>query len=283
MNTVADKVALAQLESERLYEYLENLPGEAWGYQSACQRWTVADVVTHMGQGAQFYGQFISLGLRGDTAPPEGFLQPGEADSGVLGEALAQMAISDTESLGDQLLSTFKCKDGDLHRLLAGINPEHWETLCFHPMSLLPISALVTFRVFELALHGWDIRSSLDTEAHLSAESLPCVMELITMAFPTIVKPSPVASLSRHRFGLHGLLDGVYDLVVEGGAARLEKNSSATPVANLRCDAETFALLLTGRRTLDSAVSTGLLTVDDSYQLPSDFGQWFKGLYRPSE
>ena len=94
MNAFNDQITLLRLESERLSEYLQKLPVEAWQRQSACDRWNVADVVAHLNFGAQFYEECISRGLRGDTSPPEGLPPPGEADPAVMGEVIAQGAIS---------------------------------------------------------------------------------------------------------------------------------------------------------------------------------------------
>ena len=142
----------------------------------------------------------------------------------------------------------------------------------------------VTLRMFELALHGWDIRSSLDSRAGMSAESLPQVMEQITNAGPRLVRPAfSVASPSRYRFDLSGPVSGRHDIVVEDGVARLERGSSAIPGGQVSCEAQTFALLMTGRVTFNSAVSDGRLAVSEGSQFPTDFNEWFTGVLRPRE
>ncbi|MCH8281580.1 MAG: maleylpyruvate isomerase N-terminal domain-containing protein [Chloroflexi bacterium] len=48
MVTLQDRVELVRSESERLQSYLQTLPKDAWDRPSACDPWTVADVVGHL-------------------------------------------------------------------------------------------------------------------------------------------------------------------------------------------------------------------------------------------
>lgn len=283
MDAIKDQVLLIRLESEQLSGYLGTLPEEAWRKESACDRWTVADVVAHICFGAQFYERCISRGLQGDTGPPNGFPPPGQGGPGIMGEMITQGAIGLRKTLGDQLLPTFDATSGQLHRLVSGLSPEDWNASCYHPAGLLPASVFLTLRLFELALHGWDIRSSFDPKAQPSSKSLSYVMGLVTSACRDFVKPSADEAVSgRFRFELYGPIAGNHDLVVAEGVSRLETGSSSTPGAVLRCDTGSFALLMTGRLAFEAAVSDGRLFIVDGTQLPKDFNDWFKGVWRPS-
>jgi uncharacterized protein (TIGR03083 family) len=161
METLADRVALVQTESTRLTQYLHALPADAWRQPSACAQWQIQDVVAHLTMAAEFYINTVSRGLQGDTAPPEGFPSAGTVNAAVMAEPLAQMALTTREQLGDQVLTTFEATLTRLNALLAGVGPQEWERLCYHPWRLMPVQQFLAMSVQELVLHGWDIRSRL--------------------------------------------------------------------------------------------------------------------------
>ncbi len=53
MVTANDRVKLIHEQSERLKEYLDALSPEALSHPSACEEWTVADVVGHLAWAAE--------------------------------------------------------------------------------------------------------------------------------------------------------------------------------------------------------------------------------------
>ena len=283
MDTAETRVKQVQHESERLKEYLSALPPDAWSRQSACERWQVGDVVAHLASGAEFYDGSITRGLRGETAPPEGFPPPGAADPDVVGEVIAQSAISVRDSLGDGLFSRFSSANDQLNRLLGGLGPKDWDQPCYHPASVFLVRTFLNLRMFELALHGWDIRSRLDAPAHLSAESIPILMEFISAMCGRLIQPtSDLPTSARYRFHLTGTASGDYDIVLEGGGTRMEPGGMAPADAAFQSDTETFSLLMTGRLMFEAATDEGRLVVVDESGLAPDFGHWFKGIWRPS-
>ncbi len=76
MDSPEETVQLIIAESERLTQYLNALPPEAWRTPSACKRWEVRDVVAHLAAQAEFYVEVISRSLQGDISTPEGRAAP---------------------------------------------------------------------------------------------------------------------------------------------------------------------------------------------------------------
>ena len=70
MDALTQRVTLVRAEAERLQDYLGTLSPTAWHHPSACAEWEVGDVVAHLARGAEAYIEWITRGLRGDTAPP---------------------------------------------------------------------------------------------------------------------------------------------------------------------------------------------------------------------
>jgi uncharacterized protein (TIGR03083 family) len=281
MDTPEERVRLVLAESERLKQYLHSLPPEAWRKPSACDRWEVRDVVAHLVLGAEIYAESISRGLRGDTSVPAGGPPVGSFTAASFSDPMAQTTIARRESLGDQVLSTFNATNDQLNRLHAGLGSEDWEKPCYHGAAALvaPVRTFVDLRMFELALHGWDIRSSLEPEAHLSAESLPTLMGLI----PPLIGwsfwsgarlPAPI----RYRFHLTGPGASNSDIVVAGDTVRLELVGAGTANVSFHCDTEMFVLLMLGRLTLPNALAQSRLVAGGEAEWVATLAQWFRGV-----
>ena len=108
--------------------------------------------------------------------------------------------------------------------------------------------------MFELALHGWDIRSSLDIQPSLSYESIPVLMEFASLNRAGLIQPtSPLPNLARYRLHLTGVATGDHDIVIEHGEAHAEPAATTAPDAGIETDTETFVLLTTGRIGFEAA------------------------------
>lgn len=103
MSPNENQVKLVQRESERLGAYLSDLNQSGLEQQSACEQWTVADVVAHLIGGAQVFKEQTQRGLGGDAAPPDGYPAAGEADPSVMGSLNAHRTIFRRVGLGDNL------------------------------------------------------------------------------------------------------------------------------------------------------------------------------------
>lgn len=279
METPDSRVQLVQAASAQLRQYLHTLPPEAWGRPSACHHWEVGDVVGHLILAAEFYLGAISRGLQGDTSPPAGFPPAGTANAASWSVLFDPMSVARRESLGDQLLATFTATSDQLHQLLTECGPQHWETLCYHAASLLPVRAFVDLRLTELVMHGWDIHSRFEPEAHLAPESLPAFLELMTGVFRWAFWPGPRRSAPvRYRFEVTGPIPLKTDIVVEGDQARLEPTEAAQANVTFRCATEPFVLLFYGRLPLPQAIAAGRITAAGELDLIPVFAQWFRGV-----
>jgi len=278
MVTTTDRVKLIQDQSQRLEEYLGALSPEALSQPSACEEWTVADVVGHLTWAAEGFADAIFRGIQGDLSPrpPEGF--PTEGSPVSRAQYIGQSAIDHRKKLGGELISTFKASGGRLNQLLASLSPEDLQKNCNFMTNERPVEAMLTTRVQELAIHDWDIRANLDSAPHLYAESLPVLLERV----PTFVAwafraGSRLSAPLRYRFKLTGAFPGEHDVVVEGDRARVEAAGAAPINGAFRAEAETFVLLMCGRLSIDAAVGGGRLTAEGDQGLAAEFGRWFGG------
>jgi uncharacterized protein (TIGR03083 family) len=277
-------MSVLEAESERIQQYLSALPPDAWSQPSACTQWQIQDVVAHLIGVAETYASSVSRGLKGDTAPPPGRLPAGQSTAALAAAGIAERSIAMRQSLGDELLTTFDRTNAHLNRVLAALRPEERTILCYHPGGMVAAQNFIALRLKELAVHEWDMRSGLESEAYLSQASLPAIMTTISesiasgslrWAFWTGPRlPTPV----RYRFVVSGLGPSKSDIVVDGDRLQMEDANGSTADVTMRCGAETYVLLVYGRLDLAAAIAAERLTVEGDRALALAFGQWFRGI-----
>ena len=283
MSTQAASVTVVQTESERLAQYLATLPEEAWSTPSACALWEVRDVVAHLIDAANSYIDWITRGLQGDTSAPPGWPAPGTfttaspAERQQMDAAIAQSTFALRERLGTALLDVFRTTWTRYNQLVANLQAHEWHTPCYYPLGIKPARALVNAAIFELAIHGWDIRSGLEPSARLSPEALAVMPDYFAECLEWFFRPGPrLPTPLRYRFVFTGTRNSQWDLVVAGDTACLEPAAEATPAnVTLCCEVETFALLLCGRKGLEAAIRARQVISEGNMAVVQAFKQWF--------
>ena len=129
-------------------------------------------------------------------------------------------------------------------------------------------------------MHGWDIRSRFEEDAHLSEESLPVFIDMIPVQLERFIFRSgsrmPVSI--RYRWELTGMGATSLDILVEGDKARAQPAGSEKADVTFECDTETFALITFGRLAIDTAVSANRLTIQGDDSLSLEYQRWFPGM-----
>ena len=187
MVTPEQRVIVLQAEAETFKAYLSSLPAEAWNRPSACEGWTVADVVAHLAGGV--LESRLTRGLEGDASPPEG-APPVEAhDEDRFAENIFQRALSNREQHGENLLGTLIQRLDESVQVFNTVGPEDWEKLCYWPPGPEPVRTLLDMRISELTMHAWDIRSTVDSEYHLSGDSVGVLIDTVDRAVRRAFRP----------------------------------------------------------------------------------------------
>jgi len=245
----------------------------------------VRDVGGHLTWVAEFYADTISRGVQGDASLLAD-RPPGDGPEAAAFDAyIAQRAIACREHLGEQLLPTCRTHYEQLYHLLAGLLPQDWEKPCafWRFRGNIPVRAFLPLTMQELVIHGWDIRSRLETTAPLSAESLPVLMARIPARFGgtsyaafrfEATPPMPV----RYRFALTGAVPSAHDIVVENTTVQMEPAGTAPPHVTFRCATDIFVLMLYRRLTLEPVLAAGQLVVEGDQGLTAAFDRWLKGV-----
>jgi uncharacterized protein (TIGR03083 family) len=279
MHAPEDTVQLIIAESTRLTQYLTTLPPAAWRTPSACERWEVRDVVAHLAMETEMYTDVIARSVQGDASPPAGRPWSGPTTMAAFAADTAQRVLARREHLGDHVLAHFRTATAQLNPLLARLGPADWDKLHYTPVGSAPLRHIPANWLLELVVHGWDIRSRLESDAHLSAASVPVVLEVsLGRACRWRFQPGPrLPTPIRYRVALTAGDTPAYDIVVAGDQATVEPAGTAVAHVCLRGDPEPFILLLLGRLPLADALAQRRLVAEGAREQVAAFAQWFWG------
>ena len=278
MTTVEMKgmIDLVNLESDRLADFLSGLDDQAWSLDSACEGWTLGDVVGHLTSGAESWANNITRAVAGDADPPPGqqFLASGERGS----HLISQTAIAARQQMGAKLLEGYTAAYSRLRQVLSNLSPEDRDKPCYHRRGPMPLQDYVSLRVQELAVHGWDIRSGLDNSAELGEESLPILVGKVPRWLRTAFLPGQgLPTPTRFRFDVSGPVPIKEDVLVTGDGYQVEPSGGNQPDITFKCNTGNYVLLIFGRLNLDEASATGRLVIEGAKDRASEFTTWFKG------
>ncbi len=209
-------LAVALKESKFLKQYINDLPSDAWDRQSACDLWTVREVVTHLVIVNQAFTATITRGLRGISTPPEGAAPAGTMSASSVSERFHQGVVAARERLGDEILKQFNHTNDQMDELLSSVSDFDWEKPCHHAVSVFPVRTFLNTRVSELVMHGWDIRSPFETNARISPDAIPIVLELLPSFINWQFWPSDrLPEAVRYHFELTGPGSRNIDILIE--------------------------------------------------------------------
>ena len=137
-------------------------------------------------------------------------------------------------------------------------------------------------RIAELVIHGWAIRSQLESVAHLSAAALPVLSDWVGQSATSLLGlidfrlSHPIAEPVRYRFDLSAKDTCGYDLVVENDNCRMEPAGTDSPNVTYHFDVETFVLMGFGRFKFGVLINEGQLAVEGDLSLVDALRKWFE-------
>ena len=91
-------------------------------------------------------------------------------------QSIYQRALDASQRLGDALLDDFTQRMDETVALFRRVQPDQWDNLVYWPPGPMSVDVLLTQRIAELTMHGWDIRSKLEDRITIypMAASGPC-------------------------------------------------------------------------------------------------------------
>jgi uncharacterized protein (TIGR03083 family) len=251
MTTLADRV-IAALRSghDELSAFVAELGEKDLGGASGAAEWTVAQVLSHLGSGAEIARAGLERALAGEGGAPDGFNQGVWARWDAMGPVEQR----------DGFVASNRALVERYESLDAGQRAEVRIDLGFLPAPVSVYEA-ARMRLAEFTLHAWDVRP----EGVLAAAAVPLLLDAYTPMLQWIAKPE---SLGGRQARLAVSLNdpaASYGLVFADGVALGEAPES--PDGEVRAPAEAWLRLLTGRLapawTPPSVSVTGPVSLDD--------------------
>ena len=247
-----DPAALSIAAMRRAQDELAVLVGtltpEQLTTQSACTDWSVADVLSHLGSGAENSRRTLLAGTA-DMAANQAAWDHWNAMT-------PEDKASNSVIFGEQLVQAFESQDDQArqHRRI--------------DLGVLPMPVDIAFcadlRLSEMALHRWDVEVPFDASVTVSDYLVPIVLDRLPLFAGFFAKPIGRA----HRIGIRTLVpdrDYVLELTTEGGS--LGEGASGDVDASALLPAEAFVRLTAGRldpeHTPAGVEVTGTVGLDD--------------------
>ena len=264
--------------SQRLESFLQTLTQDDLARQSACEGWTVGDVLGHLIERGGPIPDQIERGLAGDVSAPPGALDDPPLNEDQFRLDLDRRAVELRQELGEGLLGEFVGVNREFARVLSLVQPDDWDKLCYHRLRPETVRSKVDIRIAELAMHEWDIHWAFDPSAALAEDSLAGLVNASGRAVRRAFRPNPARSrLVRYRFTLSGPTVSAVDVVLAPEGASFEIEAPGEPDVIFVCASATYAMVIFGRWKLLDVIANGKLIAEREERLIDEFVSAFVG------
>ncbi len=215
---------------------------DEWPRKTPCEEWDVHDLVAHFGG--------IQAGFEGfpPVATPEGFTTDHEGIDRWTAEAVAARRAW----THDQVVEEARRAGAAQCARYQALDDAGWNATTMGPLGETTFQGLAEVRLFDLALHLYDLRAGLGRALEIDAEPDALagpVMRAVSLAGWGATKKAKLPDGTRIRLELTGPAGTTEDVVVDGGRGRVER-PGGEPDGSVRGSAAAFALLVAGRVAL---------------------------------
>ena len=267
-STLADRtIAALRSNHDELAARVAGFDEQDLARQSGSSQWDVAQVLSHLGSGAEIGLATLQTGLAAQPGPDQDFNQsvwdrwnamsPQEKAKGFL-------------RAGEQLVTGYENLD-------AAARQELHVKMAFLPFPA-DVALMSGMRLNEATLHGWDVRVALDPHATLNAQEVDVALEQLTGPLNFMVgflgKPEALsgtqATLRVETTDPHRVLS----LVLSPTISLSDEPADSDDV--LTAPAEALLRLLGGR--LDQAHTPETLTITSDVVTLDQFRRIFPGI-----
>ena len=232
---------------DRLAGLVGGLDGDQLRAQSYDTEWSVADVLSHLGSGAEIFSLYIDAGVTGGDPPGfDDFKPVWDAWNARSPEEQATRSVAANEALVTRIES---------------LTAEQRETFQVTMFGRMPVdlAGVLGLRLSEHAVHSWDVAVALDPSARVAPDAVELLIDRIALMIGFTSKPATapakvaVTTTAPERAFT---LDTGGVTLAPGGA-----NDAAT--ASLALPAEAFLRLVYGRIGDEPGVRASGVTVTE--------------------
>ena len=151
---------------DSLHANVEPLREDRLRQGSYCSEWSIAQVLSHLGSGAEIFSLFLEAGLNGTQPPGQDAFPPiWQAWNDRSPQAQASDALAVDETLVKRLESLTPDEQAQVRLQLFGMD--------------LDVTGLVRLRLGEHAVHSWDVAVALDPAATVAADAVALLIDTL--------------------------------------------------------------------------------------------------------
>ena len=214
---------------DRLQALVEPLDLASLEQRSYASEWSIAQVLSHLGSGADIFALFLEAGLAGQDPPgSDAFVPVWNAWNAKDPQAQATDGLRADEAAVER----FESLDPDQRRLRLQVFGMDMDLI-----------GLARMRVSEHAVHTWDVAVALDSSATVAPEAVGLLVDMVGQLAARSGKPD-----GKQRRIRVSTTDPERHFVLETGeAVSLTESDGEQGLPELRLPAEAFVRLVYGR------------------------------------
>ena len=240
-------IAVLRNSHDRLASLVSPLNADELGHGSYCSDWSIAQVLSHLGSGAEIFSLVLDAALTGGPPPGrEAFAPIWEVWNARSPREQAENWRRSDATLVERFESLDDSQLAGIHLSMLGME--------------LDAAGLVSMRLSEHAVHTWDVAAALDPAAELAADAVDLLIDIVGRLAGRIGKPQGErVNLRVHTTGPRRELGLTVDDEVRVTGAG-EPAAGGTAGAELHIPSAAFIRLIYGR--LDPAHTPSGITAD---------------------
>ncbi|MGD0699651.1 MAG: maleylpyruvate isomerase family mycothiol-dependent enzyme [Trebonia sp.] len=231
-------VSAVRASHDRLSAIVAGLDADGLRAQSYDKDWTIADVLSHLGSGAEIFSLSLEAGVTGGEPPTMADFQPiWDSWNARTPEEQAELSVAVNEALVSRIES------------LTPAERVAFSITMFGRMTL-DLAGFLGMRLSEHAVHTWDVAVAVDPQARLGPEAVGLLAVQLPMMIGFMGKKQDeplVVAVSTS--------DPAVTFTLDTGGVALTPGSTGA-AASLALPAEAFVRLVYGRLGDDADVTS---------------------------
>jgi uncharacterized protein (TIGR03083 family) len=198
--------------------------------RSYASEWSIAQVLSHLGSGAEIFDMFLEAGLAGQDPPGrDAFVPIWNVWNAKAPQAQAADGLRTDEAAVERFESLDPGQKADLRLHIFGMD--------------LDVAGLARMRVSEHSIHTWDVAVALDPSATVAPDAVGLLIDTVGQLAARSAKPD-----GKERRILVSTSDPERHFILEtGDAVSLTESDGEDGLPELRLPAEAFVRLVYGR------------------------------------
>jgi uncharacterized protein (TIGR03083 family) len=233
-------VSAVRASHDRLSAVVAGLDADGLRKQSYAKEWTIADVLSHLGSGAEIFSLMLESGVTGAEPPGMDAFQPiWDTWNARTPEEQAAQSTAANESLVSRV------------EALSEAEREAFTVVMFGRMTM-DLAGVLGMRLSEHAVHAWDVEVALDPAARIAPDAVGLIAVRMPMMAGFMGKKQDTPKVVEVT-----TTDPAMTFTLDTGGVTLTPGSTGAS-ASLALPTEAFVRLVYGRLDDDADVTSAV-------------------------